>query len=75
MDTLVGDPDALTRYSIHDVVEQAGSQGVEVLNWIAMRGALTGTVTRGAPQLPHPHLEHGRGDRAAREPRGGSAAA
>lgn len=45
MDKLVTDPDALSRYSVRDVVELAGSQGVEVLNWIAMRGALTGTVT------------------------------
>ncbi len=47
MDKLVTDPDALTRFSIRDVVEQAGSQGVELLNWVAMRGALTGTVTEG----------------------------
>ena len=45
MDALVSDPDALTRYSVHDIVRQAGAQGVEVLNWLAMRGALTGTVT------------------------------
>jgi protocatechuate 4,5-dioxygenase beta chain len=45
LDKLVGDPDALTRYSIHDIVEQAGAQGVEFLNWVAMRGALTGVVS------------------------------
>jgi protocatechuate 4,5-dioxygenase, beta chain len=45
MDTLAGDPEALTRYSIHDWIEQAGAQGVEFLNWMAMRGALTGRVT------------------------------
>lgn len=44
MDRLVDDPDALSRYSVHDIVEKAGAQGVEVLNWIAMRGALTGAV-------------------------------
>lgn len=44
MDKLVDDPDALTRYSIHDFVELAGAQGVEFLNWMAMRGALTGKV-------------------------------
>jgi protocatechuate 4,5-dioxygenase beta chain len=44
MDSLVGDPDALTRFSIHDVVQEAGSQGVELLNWVAMRGALIGSV-------------------------------
>ena len=45
MDKLAGDPDALTRYSIHDWVDEAGAQGVEFLNWMAMRGALTGQVT------------------------------
>jgi protocatechuate 4,5-dioxygenase beta chain len=45
LDKIVGDPDALTTYSIHDWVEQAGAQGVEFLNWMAMRGALTGRVT------------------------------
>jgi protocatechuate 4,5-dioxygenase, beta chain len=30
--------------SIHDLVELSGSQGVEFLNWMAMRGALTGRV-------------------------------
>ncbi|MCC6779839.1 MAG: protocatechuate 3,4-dioxygenase [Hyphomicrobiales bacterium] len=41
---LVRDPAALARYSSLQIVEQAGSQGVELLNWIAMRGALTGRV-------------------------------
>jgi len=46
LDKIVSDPDALTRYSIHDWVKLAGSQGVEFLNWMAMRGALTGHVTQ-----------------------------
>lgn len=45
MDKLAGEPDTLTRYSIHDLVEEAGAQGVEFLNWMAMRGALDGRVT------------------------------
>ena len=45
MDAIGPNPEALTRYSVHDVVEQAGAQGVEFLNWMAMRGALTGQVT------------------------------
>lgn len=40
MDSLESDPDALTIYSSHDLVRLAGSQGVEVLNWIAARGAM-----------------------------------
>lgn len=46
MDKLVSDPDTLARYSSLQIVEQAGSQGVELLNWIAMRGALTGNVQK-----------------------------
>lgn len=45
LDKIVAEPKALTRYSIHDWVEQSGSQGVEFLNWMAMRGALTGRVS------------------------------
>jgi protocatechuate 4,5-dioxygenase beta chain len=44
MDKLAGEPDALTRYSVHDLVAEAGAQGVEFLNWMAMRGALSGRV-------------------------------
>jgi protocatechuate 4,5-dioxygenase, beta chain len=46
LDKIVNDPEALTRYSTHDWVELAGAQGVEFLNWMAMRGALTGRVTQ-----------------------------
>jgi protocatechuate 4,5-dioxygenase beta chain len=46
MDRLVTNPMALTRYSVHDIVAEAGTQGVELLNWIAMRGALTGRVSK-----------------------------
>jgi protocatechuate 4,5-dioxygenase, beta chain len=45
MDKIVNEPEALAGYSIHDFVEEAGAQGVEFLNWMAMRGALTGQVT------------------------------
>ncbi len=46
MDKLVSDPAALTRFSTAQLVELAGSQGVELLMWIAARGALTGAVSR-----------------------------
>jgi protocatechuate 4,5-dioxygenase beta chain len=45
LDRIVRDPDALTTYSVHDIVALAGAQGVELLNWIAMRGALLGDVS------------------------------
>jgi protocatechuate 4,5-dioxygenase beta chain len=44
MDSIVDDPGALICYSNEQLVELAGSQGVELLNWIAMRGALGGSV-------------------------------
>ena len=44
LNKLVDDPEALTRYSIPELVELAGTQGVEILMWLAMRGALTGDV-------------------------------
>jgi protocatechuate 4,5-dioxygenase beta chain len=37
-------PEALLRHSSLDIVELAGSQGVEILNWLAARGAMTGDV-------------------------------
>jgi len=40
LDHIVNDPEALTHDSIHEIVALAGTQGVEILNWIAARGAL-----------------------------------
>jgi protocatechuate 4,5-dioxygenase, beta chain len=42
---IVNDPEALARYSVHDLVRDAGAQGVELLMWFVMRGAMTGHVT------------------------------
>ncbi len=46
MDRIVHDPAALTRYSNKDLVCLAGSQGVELLMWLAARGALHSRVAR-----------------------------
>ena len=40
MDSLVQDPTWATRFSIHELVEKAGTQGIELLMWLATRGAL-----------------------------------
>ncbi len=45
LDNLPGNVEALTDVSSIDIIEEAGSQGVEILNWIAARGALGETVT------------------------------
>jgi protocatechuate 4,5-dioxygenase beta chain len=40
MDKLVSDPECLTRYSNAELVRLAGTQGVELLMWLAARGTL-----------------------------------
>ena len=46
MEKIVTDPESLTHYSIPELVELAGSQGPEFIQWLIMRGALTGKVTK-----------------------------
>lgn len=46
LERLVDDPEALAGLSIHDLVEAAGTQGVELIMWLALRGALKGKVTK-----------------------------
>lgn len=46
LDKIVNDPEALTHYSNRQIIELAGSQGVELMTWIAMRSALTGQVSK-----------------------------
>jgi protocatechuate 4,5-dioxygenase beta chain len=38
------DRSAITRHSNCELIELAGSQGVEIVDWLAMRGALSGDV-------------------------------
>jgi protocatechuate 4,5-dioxygenase beta chain len=44
LDKIVNDPQALTRYSIHDIVRLAGTQGVEIIMWLVLRGAMAARV-------------------------------
>jgi len=44
MDKIVDAPDELARYSTKALIRFCGSQGVEFLNWLVMRGAVPGTV-------------------------------
>jgi len=46
MAKIVEEPDALGAYSIPELVELAGTQGVELLNWLVARAALGGRVSR-----------------------------
>jgi protocatechuate 4,5-dioxygenase beta chain len=46
MQKLVDDPQWITRYSILDLVELTGTQGVELLMWVVARAALAERVTK-----------------------------
>jgi protocatechuate 4,5-dioxygenase beta chain len=40
LEKIVHEPEVLARYSIRDLVELAGTQGPELIQWLVMRGAL-----------------------------------
>ena len=44
MDSMLHDPAWATQFNTHQLVEQAGTQGVELLMWLATRGALGAQV-------------------------------
>jgi protocatechuate 4,5-dioxygenase beta chain len=46
LEKIVDDPLALARYTIHDLVRLAGTQGVELVSWLVARGALTTHVAK-----------------------------
>ena len=45
LDQIVNDSAALLKMSVAELVLKAGVQGVELLNWLVMRGAMTGIVS------------------------------
>lgn len=42
LDKIENDPEALTRYTNDEIVDLAGAQGLELMTWLAMRGAAQG---------------------------------
>ena len=46
MDLIERDPERLSGMSIHDYMKLGGSEGVEVIIWLAMRGAMGGALRR-----------------------------
>ena len=57
MKQIVGEPEQLTRYSNDEIVDLAGAQGLELMTWLAMRGALDGPVSVEA-QIYHAPISH-----------------
>jgi protocatechuate 4,5-dioxygenase beta chain len=46
MRSLIENPTWATQFSTHEIVEKAGTQGVELLMWLATRAALPGAVAQ-----------------------------
>ncbi|MBK3774155.1 protocatechuate 3,4-dioxygenase [Azospirillum brasilense] len=46
LEKIVDEPEALAKYSIHDLVRLAGAQGAELILWLIMRGALGRKVSK-----------------------------
>ncbi len=54
-----------TQFSTHELVEKAGTQGVELLMWLATRGALGSSARCVRTELPPADLQHGLGPDAS----------
>jgi protocatechuate 4,5-dioxygenase beta chain len=61
MDRIVDHPEELAKMSSMDLVRQAGAQGAEFVLWLAMRGALSGKVTKLASNYHIPISNTGAG--------------
>jgi protocatechuate 4,5-dioxygenase beta chain len=46
MESMVHDPTWATQYSIPELVEKAGTQGVELVMWLAARATMAGKVRK-----------------------------
>ncbi|MDC0598928.1 class III extradiol dioxygenase family protein [Gammaproteobacteria bacterium] len=46
MEKLLNEPEALSQYSIHDLIRDAGSQGTELILWLTARAALSNSVSK-----------------------------
>jgi len=51
LESMATNPEWATQFSVHELVEKTGTQGVELLMWLAMRGALS----TAAPGVRHVH--------------------
>ncbi len=46
MQSMIDEPEWAAQFSIHEIVEKTGTQGVELLNWLAARAAVPGAVRK-----------------------------
>lgn len=67
MEKIVTDPKALTRYTNDEIVDLAGAQGLELMTWLSMRGAVSGDVHTVA-SIYHAPISHTGGAMMLMEP-------
>lgn len=72
MADMIDDPEAMTRYTNAEIVGLAGTQGLELMTWIAMRGAVAGDINVVA-SCYHVPISHTGGGMMLIEPRSGEA--
>ncbi|RVU02266.1 protocatechuate 3,4-dioxygenase [Novosphingobium umbonatum] len=58
MDKIVGEPEALAAYDNDQIVDLAGAQGVELMTWLVMRGALASTRPDVLASIYHAPISH-----------------
>jgi protocatechuate 4,5-dioxygenase, beta chain len=46
LDAIEHDPERLAKLSREELIEQAGTEGIELIMWLVMRGALSGNLVR-----------------------------
>ncbi len=58
MEKIVAEPEALTGYTNDEIIDLAGAQGLEMMTWLAMRGALGEAAPRVAASVYHNPISH-----------------
>jgi gallate dioxygenase len=53
LDHLIADPLGLTEWSHMEYVDEAGSEGIELVDWLIARGAMDDQFGGGAPEVNH----------------------
>ncbi|NML08285.1 class III extradiol dioxygenase family protein [Sphingomonas sp. G-3-2-10] len=69
LEKIVAEPEALTRYTNDEIVDVAGAQGLELMTWLAMRGAVP-EAAQVVASIYHAPISHTGGAMMLLEPRG-----
>ena len=68
METIETDPAKLAALSREELIRQAGSEGIELIMWLVMRGAMNEQITKVHSRLLRAGLEHRGRHRPVRQP-------